>query len=101
MLTVGRNEEIVQQNMIEGGLKRGRADKAARLEAVREGREGRDKFGSSRGRKLGDKAHSTTNREKARKKNFLMTLRKHKAGQKVKLVETRRLLKEGRDKRRR
>ena len=87
--------------MIEGGLKRGRADKAARLEAVREGREGRDKFGSSRGRKLADKAHSTTNREKARKKNFLMTLRKHKAGQKVKLVETRRLLKEGRDKRRR
>lgn len=87
--------------MIEGGLKRGRADKAARLEAVREGREGRDKFGSNRGRKLADKAHSTTNREKARKKNFLMTLRKHKAGQKVKLVETRRLLKEGRDKRRR
>jgi protein SDA1 len=62
------------------------------------GREDREKYGSNRGKKLSEKVHSTTNKEKARKKNFLMTLRKHKAGQKMKLVETRRLLKEGKDK---
>lgn len=63
-----------------------------------EGREGREKYSSSKGKKLKEKAHSTTNKEKNRKKNFLMTLRKHKSGQKMKLVETRRLLKESKDK---
>jgi protein SDA1 len=86
--------------MIEGRLKRGKSDKDARVEAVMEGREGREKYGSSRGKKLNEKAHSTTNKEKARKKNFLMTLRKHKSGQKMKLTETRRLLKESKDKHR-
>ncbi|KAI5818767.1 SDA1-domain-containing protein [Pyronema omphalodes] len=92
------NEEIVQQNIIQGNLKRGRSDKEARMEAVMEGREGREKYSSSKGKKLKEKAHSTTNKEKNRKKNFLMTLRKHKSGQKMKLVETRRLLKESKDK---
>lgn len=85
--------------MIEGRLRRGKSDKDARVEAVMEGREGREKYSSNRGKKLGEKPHSTTNREKSRKKNFLMTLRKHKSGQKMKLVETRRLLKESKDKR--
>ena len=82
---------------IEGSTKR-KSDKEARLATILEGREDREKYGSNRGKKLSEKAHSTTNKEKARKKNFLMTLRKHKAGQKMKLVETRRLLKEGKEK---
>ncbi|CCX06882.1 Similar to Protein SDA1; acc. no. P53313 [Pyronema omphalodes CBS 100304] len=92
------NEEVVQQNIIQGNLKRGKSDREARIEAVMEGREGREKYSSSKGKKLKEKAHSTTNKEKNRKKNFLMTLRKHKSGQKMKLVETRRLLKESKDK---
>ena len=86
--------------MIEGRLKRGKSDKESRHEAVLEGREGRDKFGSNRGKKLDEKPHSTTNKEKERKKNFLMTLRKHKQGQKMKLTETRRLLKVSKEKHR-
>ena len=92
------HEDAVELNAIQGRLKRGKSDKSARLEAVMEGREGREKFGSNRGKKLDEKPHSTTNKEKARKKNFLMTLRKHKAGQKMKLTEKRRLLKESKGK---
>ena len=43
-----------------------------RLAKIAEGREGREKFGSHKHKKLDDKAHSTTNQEKKRKKNFAM-----------------------------
>ncbi|GAA5883834.1 hypothetical protein JCM16303_007403 [Sporobolomyces ruberrimus] len=43
-----------------------------RLAKIAEGREGREKFGSHKHKKLDDKAHSTTNAEKKRKKNFAM-----------------------------
>ena len=52
-------------------VKRGRDDKAARLASVAEGREGRDAFGSHKKRRT-EEGRSTTNREKARKKNFAM-----------------------------
>lgn len=45
-----------------------------RLARVKEGREGRDKYGSKKGKR--DQPHSTTNREKARKKNFVMMIHK-------------------------
>ncbi|GAA5944392.1 Sda1p [Sporobolomyces koalae] len=43
-----------------------------RLAKIAEGREGREKFGSHKHKKLNEKAHSTTNQEKKRKKNFAM-----------------------------
>jgi len=55
-----------------------------------EGREGREKYGSKKGKR--DKTHSTTNKEKARKKNFLMTKSKAKGKQKRSLVEKQRVL---------
>ncbi|GAA5863104.1 hypothetical protein JCM1840_002472 [Sporobolomyces johnsonii] len=48
-----------------------------RLAKIAEGREGRDKFGSHKHKKLDQKEHSTTNQEKKRKKNFMMTLHSH------------------------
>lgn len=44
-----------------------------------------------------EKAHSTTNKEKERNKNFLMTLGKAKMGQKRKLVDVRRACKDHND----
>ncbi|BFZ57904.1 Severe Depolymerization of Actin [Savitreella phatthalungensis] len=52
-------------------VKRGKDDKAARLASVAEGREGREAFGSAK-RRREEGGRSTTNREKARKKNFAM-----------------------------
>ncbi|EPS43238.1 hypothetical protein H072_2759 [Dactylellina haptotyla CBS 200.50] len=88
-----RNEEAVDESIIEGPKTRGKSDKEARLAAVMEGREGRERFSSKRGKTLSEKPHSTTNKEKARKKNFLMTLGQAKRKQKRSLMEHRRILK--------
>lgn len=68
-------------------------DKEGRLAMIMEGREDREKFGSKRGKVLAQKPHSTTNREKARKKNFLMTLGQAKKKQKRSLMDHKRILK--------
>lgn len=85
------SEDAVDVLAIQGPAKRGKADKEARLAAAAEGREDRDKFGSKKA-KHAEKPHSTTNKEKARKKNFLMTIRKAKGKQKRSLVEKQRVL---------
>lgn len=66
--------------------------RAERIAAAQEGREGREKFGSRKGKR--DAPHSTTNREKARKKNFMMTIHKKDVQGKAKrsLIEKKRLL---------
>ncbi|KAK9478389.1 SDA1-domain-containing protein [Lipomyces japonicus] len=53
-----------------------KADKQARLESIMEGRKDRPEFGSQKGKKKDAAPHSTTNREKARKKNFIMMIHK-------------------------
>ncbi|KAF3164854.1 Severe Depolymerization of Actin [Orbilia oligospora] len=92
-ITALRNEDEVDESLIEGPKTRGKSDKEARLAAVQEGREGREKYSSKRGKTLAEKPHSTTNKEKARKKNFLMTLGQAKKKQKRSLIEHRRILK--------
>ncbi|KAK6505994.1 Severe Depolymerization of Actin [Arthrobotrys conoides] len=92
-VTALRNEDEVDESLIEGPKTRGKSDKEARLAAVQEGREGREKYSSKRGKALAEKPHSTTNKEKARKKNFLMTLGQAKKKQKRSLIEHRRILK--------
>lgn len=85
------HETALTTSAIEG-YRHEKADKEARLAKIHEGREGREKFGSKRGKR--DGAHSTTNREKARKKNAIMMVRKTKAKQKMKLTDVQKLTKE-------
>lgn len=85
------NEDSVTADAIQSGnLKRGKASKEARLATVLEGRKDREKYGSRKGNI--DKPHSTTNKEKARKKNFLMTLGTAKRKQRMSLVDKKKVL---------
>lgn len=57
-----------------GPRKRAKADYAERMASIKEGREGRDKFGSKKGKKNKETPSSSTNREKARNKPIMMIL---------------------------
>lgn len=73
-LSVKRKEDdgdFIDAAQIEGPRKRIKADREGRMATVLEGREGREKFGSKKGGRS-EEGRSTTNKEKARKKNFLM-----------------------------
>lgn len=65
--------EFLTDGDILGARRKAKADYEERMASIRAGREGREKFGSSKGKKKNEKAHSTTNEEKKRKKNFLMS----------------------------
>ncbi|CDH12406.1 probable protein SDA1 [Zygosaccharomyces bailii ISA1307] len=71
----GQNEEVVDHAALIGPVKY-KQTREERLQHVLEGREDREKFSSRKGKI--DRPHSTTNREKARKKNFVMMI--HKKG---------------------
>ncbi|QLL30286.1 hypothetical protein HG536_0A01030 [Torulaspora globosa] len=77
-----KNEELVDSETLVGPVKY-KQTREERIQKIMEGREGRDKFGSRRGKR--DKAHSTTNREKARKKNFVMMIHKRSVQGKQKM----------------
>ena len=57
-----KNEETVDSSLLVGPMKY-KQTREERLKSIMEGREGREKFGSRRGKR--ENAHSTTNREKA------------------------------------
>ena len=44
------------------------------MASIQKGREGREKFGSMKGKKKKDAPSSSTNREKAKKKPFMMVM---------------------------
>lgn len=67
------NEEQVDSSSLVGPVKYKQL-REERIAQAREGREEREKFGSRRGKR--EAPHSTTNREKARKKNFVMMIHK-------------------------
>ncbi|KAG7856944.1 hypothetical protein KL939_003729 [Ogataea angusta] len=77
-----KNEDSVDHSSLVGRVKY-KQTKEERLEQVKEGREDRDKFGSRKGKR--DAPHSTTNREKQRKKNFVMMIHKKSVQGKQKL----------------
>ncbi|KAG7837849.1 hypothetical protein KL942_004261 [Ogataea angusta] len=77
-----KNEDSVDHSSLVGRVKY-KQTKEERLEQVKEGREDRDKFGSRKGKR--DAPHSTTNREKQRKKNFVMMIHKKAVQGKQKL----------------
>lgn len=73
------NSNLVDEQVIQGPRAKAKNDREAKLAAAVEGRE---KFGSKKGKI--DRPHSTTNKEKAKKKNFLMTRRKREVQGKAK-----------------
>src|SRR5271170_2279593 len=81
------NDEYLDASTILGPRKRAKQDREERMQHAAEGREGRDKFASKKASRREDGPHtSTTNREKARKKNLMMTIHKVREGRKVGLV---------------
>lgn len=70
---MNRNEDLVDSTTLVGPVKY-KQTRDERMQQIMEGREGREKYGSRRGKREG--AHSTTNREKARRKNFVMMIHK-------------------------
>lgn len=73
ILGTQHNEEEVDSTSLVGKVKYKQL-REERIAHAKEGREDREKFGSRKGKR--DAPHSTTNKEKARKKNFVMMIHK-------------------------
>jgi len=65
---------FISENDILGPKKRAKSDYAERMASIEKGREGREKFGSHKGKKNKDVPSSSTNREKARNKPIMMII---------------------------
>ncbi|KAL1947505.1 hypothetical protein VTO73DRAFT_13229 [Trametes versicolor] len=67
-------ETFISEMDILGPRKKAKADYAERIASIEKGREGREKFGSAKGKKNKAAPSSTTNREKARNKPIMMII---------------------------
>lgn len=76
------NEEVVDSTSLVGKVKYKQL-REERIAQAKEGKEDREKFGSRKGKR--DAPHSTTNKDKARKKNFVMMIHKKSVQGKQKL----------------
>jgi protein SDA1 len=95
-LEVRHADDPLTAEQIEGLSKLRKSTKEERIALAREGKVDRSEHKSTqalRRQKKDAEGKSTTNKEKARKKNFLMTLGKAKHKQKRSLTQTRRVLK--------
>ena len=70
--TASAANEVLDEGDILGPRKKAKADYEERMKSIQSGREDRGKFGSSKGKKNKEQYSSTTNRQKARQKNFQM-----------------------------
>lgn len=89
-------DDPLTAEQIEGFSKLRRSTKEERIALAKDGKTDRSEHKSTqaiRRDKKDAEGKSTTNKEKARKKNFMMTLGKAKSKQKRSLVQTRKLLK--------
>ncbi|KAF8516656.1 protein required for actin cytoskeleton organization and cell cycle progression [Gautieria morchelliformis] len=68
------SDTFVSENDILGPRKKAKADYEERLASIQKGREGREKFGSAKGKRKKDAPSSSTNREKARNKPIMMIM---------------------------
>ncbi|TFK25007.1 protein required for actin cytoskeleton organization and cell cycle progression [Coprinopsis marcescibilis] len=68
------NSQFLSEQDILGPRKKAKADYEERMASVRAGREGREKFGSRKGKQNKAAPSSTTNREKARNKPIMMIM---------------------------
>ncbi|KAF8558438.1 protein required for actin cytoskeleton organization and cell cycle progression [Imleria badia] len=67
-------DAFISENDILGPRKKAKADYAERVASIEKGREGREKYGSLKGKKKKETPSSSTNREKARNKPIMMIL---------------------------
>ncbi|KAF5358544.1 hypothetical protein D9756_001776 [Leucocoprinus leucothites] len=67
-------DTFISENDILGPRKKAKADYAERMASIQKGREGREKFGSHKGKQNKEAPSSSTNREKARNKPIMMIL---------------------------
>lgn len=67
-------KRFLTENEILGPRKKTKATYEERMDSIRQGREGRDKFGSKKGKLNKEAKSSSTNREKARNKPIMMAL---------------------------
>ncbi|KAI0292307.1 actin cytoskeleton organization and cell cycle progression protein [Russula brevipes] len=65
---------FISENDILGPRKKAKADYEERLASIARGREGREKFGSLKGKRNKETPSSSTNREKARNKPIMMIM---------------------------
>lgn len=65
-------ETFLTEAEIVGAKRHTKATYEERMAAIEKGREGREKFGSNKGKHKAEMKSSTTNKEKAKGKNFLM-----------------------------
>ena len=65
---------FISENDILGPRKKVKADYEERMASIAKGREGREKFGSLKGKKNKESMSSTTNKEKARNKPIMMIM---------------------------
>ncbi|KAK8853190.1 hypothetical protein IAR55_003892 [Kwoniella newhampshirensis] len=77
-------ERFLTEAEILGPRKKAKATWEERMESIQKGREGRDKFGSMKGKKKKAAPSSSTNREKARNKPIMMAVHSNKVVQKKK-----------------
>ncbi|KZV81450.1 SDA1-domain-containing protein [Exidia glandulosa HHB12029] len=68
------DDGFVSESEILGPRKKAKADYEERMASIAKGREGRERFGSLKGKKNKDTPSSSTNREKARNKPVMMIL---------------------------
>ncbi|KAG1832809.1 SDA1-domain-containing protein [Suillus variegatus] len=74
MQTGSSDGTFISENDILGSRKKAKADYAERIASIEKGREGREKYGSLKGKKNKESPSSSTNREKARNKPIMMIL---------------------------
>ncbi|KAG6379096.1 SDA1-domain-containing protein [Boletus reticuloceps] len=70
----GSADAFISENDILGPRKKAKADYAERIASIEKGREGREKYGSLKGKKKKESPSSSTNREKTRNKPIMMIL---------------------------
>lgn len=68
------DSSFISENDILGPRKRAKADYAERVASIEKGREDRQTFGSNKGKKKKEVQSSSTNKEKARNKPFMMVM---------------------------
>jgi protein SDA1 len=68
------SDTFLSEAEILGPRKKAKMDYEERMASIAKGREGREKFGSMKGKKKKEAPSSSTNKEKAKKKPFMMIM---------------------------
>lgn len=89
------NDQVIEDSSLFGLKTHYKATKEEKMAKIKEGREDRKDYGSGKGKHKNGERKSTTNREKSRKKNFVMMIHKRdvKGKQKISMRDKQRLLK--------